>query len=67
MAEEHSWEQPADEAYWRSVMGQPGESTPTRPADNTTSVGWARAEQSYAQGDVLELQGGGLQSRRRLG
>lgn len=56
MAAEHSWEQPADEAYWRSVMGQPGESTPTRPADDTTSVGWARAEQSYVQGDVLELR-----------
>jgi len=61
MSTNNLWEAPADEGYWRALLGQ------TRPANGEQSApeqslvsssenGWMLAEKSYTQGDTLELR-----------
>jgi small subunit ribosomal protein S1 len=45
---ERLWEEPPDEMYWQKLLG--GNAAP--PAVS----GWTRAENSYARGEMLELQ-----------
>lgn len=57
MDEVKPWEEVPDENYWSMLLGvpvnsAPAEATPPPPA----SIGWVRAEQSYAQGETLELR-----------
>ena len=53
------WEESPDEGYWRAVLG----ASSIAPKENAAlsapppaSTGWALAEQSYANGDTLELR-----------
>lgn len=54
MTEIKLWEEPFDDGYWQSVLSAT-ESAPAHAAPPASS-GWARAEQSYAEGQVLELR-----------
>jgi len=48
------WEEAADENYWSMLLGtSPAETNPASPAPTD---GWARAEASYTQGEILELR-----------
>ncbi|MCI0477695.1 MAG: S1 RNA-binding domain-containing protein [Anaerolineales bacterium] len=51
------WEELPDDNYWGAILGAPATATPTdgAAAPPTASVGWTRAEASYAQGETLEL------------
>ena len=58
MDEVKPWEELPDDDYWSVLLGAPVSGTPTdeTAAVPPTSIGWARAEQSYAQGETLELR-----------
>jgi small subunit ribosomal protein S1 len=58
MEQTKPWEESPDDNYWGALLGTnvtpaPAEGTPAAPF---TSTGWERAEQSYAQGETLELR-----------
>jgi small subunit ribosomal protein S1 len=57
MEENKPWEESPDENYWDVLLKAKPMSTPVE--ENTapsTSIGWTRAEASYAQGETLELR-----------
>jgi small subunit ribosomal protein S1 len=64
MEQVQSLDQDHGESYWRSVLGEnsepvaPSDSQATEPAAASpveTTSGWALGEESYLQGDILEL------------
>lgn len=55
MSEVRPWEETPDEGYWHTVLGASGAATDARGAP-ASSAGWALAEKSYANGDILELR-----------
>jgi small subunit ribosomal protein S1 len=56
MTEGKPWEEPPDDGYWQSVLNSAVESAPSNNTMPPAISGWTRAEQSYAQGEVLELR-----------
>jgi small subunit ribosomal protein S1 len=55
MSELRPWEESPDDGYWRMALGADAaaaEALGTPPS----SAGWALAEKSYANGDILELR-----------
>lgn len=63
MTEIKPWEENPDDGYWRTVFAAPpAENAAATPVAKSaeppppSSTGWARAEQSYAQGETLELR-----------
>jgi small subunit ribosomal protein S1 len=48
------WEEAPDENYWRMLLGTPQSDVSTSSPAQTD--GWARAQASYTQGEVLELR-----------
>jgi len=56
MTEGKPWEEALDDGYWQSVLNSTVESAPSNNATPPGISGWTRAEQSYAQGEVLELR-----------
>lgn len=55
MEQTNQWEQAPDETYWSMLLGTTA-ATPQPFAAPPTSSGWARAEASYTQGEILELR-----------
>jgi small subunit ribosomal protein S1 len=55
MSEVRPWEESPDEEYWHAVLGASAAAADARAAP-ASSAGWALAEKSYANGDILELR-----------
>ena len=58
MDEVKPWEESPDEKYWGVLLGANVNAAPpeSAAAPPPASTGWTRAEQSYAQGETLELR-----------
>ena len=55
MSEVKPWEESPDDGYWRATFSKGAVSAESKAAP-APSAGWALAEKSYAEGDILELR-----------
>ena len=55
MSEDNPWEETPDEGYWQATFSKGNVSAESKSAP-ASAAGWALAEKSYADGDILELR-----------